>query len=41
MKVAVLLAKNILASLGTTAAVSATDPGIHGSGKTNLIISNK
>ena len=41
MKVAVLLAKNILASLGTTAAVSAIDPGIRGSGKTNLIISNK
>ena len=41
MKVAVPLAKNILASLGITAVVSAIDPGIHDSGKTNLIISNK
>ena len=41
MKVAVPFAKNILASLGITAVVSAIDPGIHDSGKTNLIISNK
>ena len=45
MKVAVPLAKNILAPLGITAAASAIDAGIqkkiHGSGKTTLIISNK
>ena len=45
MKVAVLLAKNILAPLGITAAASAIDAGIqkkiHGSGTTNLIISNE
>ena len=45
MKVNVPLAKNILASLGVTAAASAIDPGIqkkmHGSGTTTLIISNK
>ena len=44
MKVAVPLAKNILAPLEITAADSATDPGIqkkiHGSGRTTLIISN-
>ena len=45
MKVAVLLAKNILAPLGITAATSAIDAGIqkkiHGSGTTTLIISNE
>ena len=45
MKVAVPLAKNILASLGITAAASAIDAGIqkkiHGSGTTTLIISNE
>ena len=44
MKVAVTLAKNILAPLGITAAASAIDAAIqkkHGSGTTNLIISNK
>ena len=45
MKVAVTLAKNVLAPLGTTAAASAIDAGIrkkiHGSGTTTLIISNK
>ena len=48
MKVAVPLAKNILAPLGITAAASAIDAGIqkkiHGSGRplfTTLIISNK
>ena len=45
MKVAVPLAKNILAPLGVTAAASAIDPGIqkkiHGSGTTTLMISNK
>ena len=45
MKVAVPLAKNILAPLGITAAASAIDAGIqkkiHGSGKTTLIISNE
>ena len=45
MKVAVPLAKNILASLGITAAASAVDAGIqkkiHGSGTTTLIISNE
>ena len=44
IKVAVPLAKNILAPLGKTAAASAIDAGIqkkiHGSGKTTLIISN-
>ena len=44
-KVAVPLAKNILAPLGVTAAASAIDAGIqkkiHGSGTTTLIISNK
>ena len=45
MKVAILLAKNVLAPLGITAAASAIDGGIqkkiHGSGTTNLIISNE
>ena len=45
MKVAVPLAKNILAPLGITAAASAIDAGIqkkiHGSGTTTLIISNE
>ena len=45
MKVAVPLAKNILAPLGITAAASAIDAGIrkkiYGSGTTNLIISNE
>ena len=45
MKVAILLAKNILAPLGITAAASAIDAGIqkkiHGSGTTALIISNE
>ena len=45
MKVAVPLAKNILAPLGITAATSVTDEGIqkkiHGSGTTTLITSNK
>ena len=45
MKVAVPNAKNILASLGITAAVSAIDAGIQkkirGSGTTTLIISNE
>ena len=45
MNVAVSLAKNIVAPLGITAAVSATDEGIqkkiHGSGTRILIISNK
>ena len=45
MKVAVPLAKNILAPLGITAASSAIDAGIqkkiHGSGTTTLIISNE
>ena len=44
MKVAIPLAKNILAALGITAAASAIDAGIqkkkHGSGTTTLIISN-
>ena len=43
MKVALPLAKNVLAPLGITAAVSAIDAGIqkkiHGSGTTTLIIS--
>ena len=45
MKVAIPLAKNVLASLGITAAASAIDAGIqrkmHGSGTKTLIISNK
>ena len=45
MKVAVPLAKTILAPLGTAAAASAIDPGIqkkiHVSGTTTLIISDK
>ena len=45
MKVAVPLAKNILAPLGITAAASANDVGIqkkiHGSGTITLRISNK
>ena len=45
MKVAVPLAKNILAPLGITAAARAIDAGIqkkiHGSGTATLIISNK
>ena len=45
MKVAVLLAKNILAPLGITAAASAIDAEIqkkiHGSKTTTLIISNE
>ena len=45
MKVAVPLAKNILAPLGRTAAASAIDAGVqkktHGSGTTTLIISNE
>ena len=45
MKVAVPLAKNILAPLGITAAASAIDTGIrkkkHGSGTITLIISNE
>ena len=45
MKAAVPLAKNILASLGITAAASAIDEGIqkeiHGSGTPTLIISNE
>ena len=45
MKVAVPLAKNILAPLGITAAASAIDAGIqkkiHGSGTSTLIISNE
>ena len=45
MKVAVPLAKNILAPLGITAAASAIDAGIqkkmHDSGTTTLIISNE
>ena len=45
MKVAVPLAKNILAPLGIIAAASAIDAGIqkkiHGSGTTTLIISNE
>ena len=44
MKVAVPLAKNIIALLGITAAASAINAGIqrkiHGSGTTTLIISN-
>ena len=45
MKVAVPIAKNVLAPLGITAAASATDAGIqkkiHGSGTTTLISSNE
>ena len=45
MKVAIPLAKNILAPLGITAAASAIDAGIqkkiHGSGTRTLIISNE
>ena len=45
MKVAIPLAKNVLAPLGITAAASAIDAGIqkkiHGSGTTTLIIANK
>ena len=45
MKVAILLAKNVLAPLGITAAASAIDAGIqkkiHGSGRATLIISNE
>ena len=45
MKVAIPLAKNVLAPLGITAAASAIDAGIqrkmHGSGTKTLIISNK
>ena len=45
MKVAVPLAKNVLAPLGITAAASAIDLGIqkkiYGSGTTTLLISNK
>ena len=44
MKVAIPIAKNILAPLRITAAASAIDAGIqkkiHGSGETTLIISN-
>ena len=45
MKVAIPLAKNVLALLGVTAATSAIDARIqkkvHGSGATTLIISNE
>ena len=45
MKVKIPLARNFLAPLGITAAVSAIDAGIlkkiHGSGTTTLIISNE
>ena len=45
MKVAISLAKNVLAPLGITAAASAIDAGIqkniHGSGTATLIISNE
>ena len=45
IKIAAPLAKNVLARLGITAAVSALDAGIqkkiHGSGTTTLIISNE
>ena len=45
MKVAIPLAKNVLAQLGITAAASGIDAGIqkkiHGSGTTTLIISNE
>ena len=45
IKIAVPLAKNVLASLGITAAASAIDEGtqkkVHGSGTTTLVISNE
>ena len=45
MKIAIPLAKNVLAPLGITAAASAIDAGIqkkiHGSGTTTLIIPNE
>ena len=44
MKIAVLLAKNVLAPLGITVPASAIDAGIqknNGSGNTTLIISNE
>ena len=41
MRVSIPLAKNVLAPLGITAAASAIDTGIHSSGTTTLIISNK
>ena len=45
MKIAISLAKNVLAPLGITAPASAIDAGIqkkiHGSGTTTLIISNE
>ena len=45
MKLPILLAENVLAPLGITAAASAIDAGIqkkiHGSGTTTLIISNE
>ena len=46
MKIAVLFTKNVLASLGITAAASAIDAAIqkkkiHGSGTTTLIVSNE
>ena len=45
MKVAILLAKNVLVPLGITAAASEIDAGIqkkiHGSGTATLIISNE
>ena len=45
MKIAIPLAKNVLAPLGITAAALAIDAGIqkkiHGSGNTTLIISNE
>ena len=45
MKVAIPLAKNVLAPVGITAATSTIDAGtqkkIHGSGTTTLIISNE
>ena len=45
MKIAIPLAKNVLAPLGITAAASAIDAGIqkkiHGSGNATLIISNE
>ena len=47
MKIAIPLAKNVLAPLGITATASAIDVGIkkkkkkHGSGNTTLVISNE
>ena len=41
MKVAVRLAKNILAPLGITAAASGIQKKIHGSGTTTFVTSNK